>query len=64
MWPFSRICQTVNKPARATTTTIRILGSHTDSVLVMRQLSGRVYLFIYFFSAVFYNDVLCAEKLL
>ncbi len=45
----SRICRTVNKPARATTTTIRILGSHTDSVLVARQLSGRG----------FFSSVLC-----
>ncbi len=43
----SRICRTVNKPARATTTTIRILGSHTDSVLVVRQLSGSVF-FLFF----------------
>ncbi len=41
----SRICRTVNKPARATTTTIRILGSHTDSVLVASQVSGGIFLF-------------------
>ncbi len=55
MWPIHVFVG----PTRATTTTIRILGSHTESVLVSdRSVEGFV-----FFSAVFY-DVLCAEKLL
>ncbi len=63
----SRICRTVNKFARATTTT-RILGSHTDSVLVARQVSGRGHFFFFFFFSVpcfrmmYYARISCYKR--